>query len=143
MKRKIFEILKAKPTFNRILITADTYTEEECVSDTGMIKKDSVGVLKEIQTVLAVGESVRNCKVGDKVVVDYSPYQKRKFTKDSTKDDMPDEYYNPIISFEVPTYQIDGKLVLRITDNDIPLVIEEFNESECEVATEVPEKKLV
>ena len=60
MKRKIFEILKAKPTFNRILITADTYTEEECVSDTGMIEKDSVGVLKEIQTVLAVGESVRN-----------------------------------------------------------------------------------
>lgn len=143
MKRKVFEILKAKPTFNRILITADTYTEEECISDTGMIEKDSVGVLKEIQTVLAVGETVRNCKVGDKVVVDFTPYQKRKYSKDSTKDSMPDEYYNPVVSFEVPTYQIDGKLVLRITDNDIPLVIEEFNETESKVEAEVSEKKLV
>lgn len=59
------------PPFTRMLVTANTYTEEDCISDNGLVMKDQVGMLKDIQEVVSVGSGVRDYTPGDLVCIDF------------------------------------------------------------------------
>lgn len=71
MQRKLFKIQKVTPPFTRMLVTANTYTEEDCISDNGLVMKDQVGMLKDIQEVVSVGSGVRDYTPGDLVCIDF------------------------------------------------------------------------
>ena len=60
----MMKIKKIKPLFNSLITTMDKY--EEDVTNNGIIDtKRQEGSLKEYQTVIAVGTTVRDIKVGN------------------------------------------------------------------------------
>lgn len=130
MQKRRLKIKEVVPPHTMILVTADTYSESECISDTGMIENDLVGTLKEVQTVLAVGPSVKDIKVGDLVYLDFRKYERRKFSKDDTKSDMPDEYENPIISYEIPMFEVNDSPCLLVDSYNVFFKITDFD-MEC------------
>ncbi len=130
------------PPFTKMLVTANVYSEEECISESGLIQKDQVGMLKEIQEVISVGPGVREYKSGDLVQIDFSKYARKRYTKDETKADMPDEFYNETLDFEIPMFEIDGHIALLIDSANIFFKIEEFEEEVTEF-TPPKAKKLV
>ena len=140
MERKTLKILEATPPFTMMLVTANTYTESECISETGMLESDLVGALKEIQKVISVGQGVREYKVGDLVQINFSKYAKRRLEKDSTKADMPDEYYNEVISYEIPMFEINGQTCLLIDSSNVYFRIDKYEEEVTEVAPSYPLK---
>ena len=124
-----------------MLVTAHTYTEEECISENGLLEKDQVGMLRDIQEVIAVGSAVRDYKPGDLVQIDFSKYMKKQYHKDETKADMPDEYYNSVVSFEVPTFEVNGETTLLIDSDKVFFKIEEYKIEVSDVGAQ--SKKLV
>ena len=71
------KLLKVKPMFNRIITTMDVYEKDQYnghVIDTTKQK----GSLKEYQTVLSVGTTVRDIKEGDLVCIDPTRYMVTK-----------------------------------------------------------------
>ena len=82
LKIKKETIVKIKPMMNRIVTTADVYTQKECYSPSGLLLSDQVGKIKQIQKVIAVGPVVRNIEVGDYVFLDFTPFEQKKYSKD-------------------------------------------------------------
>lgn len=118
-------IKKIKPMFNRVLVTMDKYEEEQMhgsIIDT--TKK--VGAVKEIQKVIAVGDTVRGIKEGDLVEINPDRYKVTKYDPNSVKEDFG---MNKVIDYIIPTVEIDGVMHLLIYDNDIEYIIEEYEES--------------
>lgn len=132
-----------KPLFTKILVTANTYTEEECVSENGLLEKDQVGMLKEVQEVISVGSSVKEFKPGDLVQINFSRYARKRYSKDETKADMPDEYFNETISYEIPMFEVNGELVLQVDVQDVLFVVEEFEVETTDVKVQAAKKTVL
>ena len=68
-------IKKIKPLFTSVVTTMDKYTEAQLLAGSNIIdpSKTKQGV-KEYQTVIAVGDSVRSIKEGDIVCINPSNY---------------------------------------------------------------------
>ena len=62
----MLHIKKIKPMFNHLLLTADRFEKDVVESGIIVAKK---GDLKLWQTVVAIGSTVRDIKVGDKVMI--------------------------------------------------------------------------
>jgi predicted ATP-grasp superfamily ATP-dependent carboligase len=87
------------------------------------------------QKVLAVGSSVRDVKVGDTVLLNFSNYIVRKYKENSIKEDMSaqeDEYV-----YDIPRILIGGKICGKFQDRDVEGVITDFEEFETEQAKKV------
>ena len=125
----MIEIKSIKPLFTGIITTADKYTEDD-VYESGIVRNVK-GSVRDYQKVLAVGSSVRDIKIGDLVVLDYSPYAKKKFSDNSLRNDFVD---NPTVSIKVPIVTMDGKDAFLIDQRDVKYVIEDYEEI-------IPEKK--
>ncbi len=125
--QKMINIKKIKPMFTKMLVTADVYTPEECMSN-GIIESDNVGLLKATQTVVEVGEAAAPITEGQMVFLDLTKYVKRKYEKDSAKADMGDEYYNEIETFNVPTIVMDDVTYLLVDRSDVQFIVTEFEE---------------
>lgn len=121
---------KIKPMFTSLITTADKY--EEVKTSGGIIDTTKSGTLKEYQRVLAVGADVRVVKVGDLVCINPSNYSIKKYSKDSMKSAMT-ENYNEVIGYNFNFIEIDGELCLRLRDNDIDFIVEQYEEVEDEV----------
>lgn len=132
-----------KPLFTKILVTANTYTEEECVSENGLLEKDQVGMLREVQEVISVGSSVKEFKPGDLVQINFSHYARKRYSKDETKADMPDEYFNETISYEIPMFEVNGELVLQVDVQDVLFVVEEFEVETTDVKVQAAKKTVL
>ena len=81
----MLKIKKIKPLFNKILTTMDLY--DNPMTEDGIIdgsKED--GGIKEYQTVIAVGPTVKCVKPGDLVVINPARYQVMKHKDGSLKD---------------------------------------------------------
>ena len=137
------KILEATPPFTMMLVTANTYEESECISDTGMIENDLVGTLKEVQTIISVGPNVRELKPGDLVYLDFSKYMKHKYTKDETKADMPDEYYNNVVSYEIPMFEINNQICLLVDSSNVFFKIDKFEIETTEVNIPTSKKNIL
>ena len=122
----MLKIKKIKPMFTSIVTTMDKY-EHDMTTVAGLIDTTKQqGGLKEYQTVLAVGNSVRDIKVGDLVCVNPTRFAVKKHREGSLKDGVITD--NPIITYNFDVVEMDGKQCLLLQDRDIDFIIEEWEE---------------
>ena len=79
-------------------------------------------VLKEYQEVIAVGSTVRDIKVGDKVMINPIRYAKKKHQEGSLKDGIVTD--NPIVKYEFNVIKVNGENCLLLYDQDIMYIFE-------------------
>lgn len=128
--------------FTALITTMDKY--EQDVTTGGLINVTKMqGGLKEYQTVLAVGGSVRDIKVGDLVCVNPARFAVRKHQAGSLKDGVISD--NPVTTYNFDVVEMDGKQCLLLQDRDIDFIIEEFEEVPDPTPSTIiqPEKKLI
>jgi hypothetical protein len=138
----MLKIKKIKPMFTALITTMDKY--EQDVTTGGLINVTKMqGGLKEYQTVLAVGGSVRDIKVGDLVCVNPARFAVRKHQAGSLKDGVISD--NPVTTYNFDVVEMDGKQCLLLQDRDIDFIIEEFEEVPDPAPSTIiqPEKKLI
>ena len=112
--------------FTSLITTMDKY-EQDKLTDGGLIDTSKQqGALKEYQTVLAIGDSVRNIQVGDLVCVNPSRFAVRKHEKGSMRDGVIAD--NPVITYNFDVVEMDGRQCLLLQDRDIEYVIEDYEE---------------
>lgn len=133
----MLHITKIKPLFDHLLVTGDVFEKDMIQGGVIMANK---GDLKLWQTVLAVGSTVRNINVGDKVMIDPSAFAVKKYNKDSLQNDLDN---NPTLSYKFPFETIDDengnpKECLYISDRNVKFV---FEGEERDEALIVPGKK--
>ena len=119
----MLHITAIKPVFTSILTTGNLY--EEDIKENGIIvfKK---GDLKLYQTVVAVGSSVRDVKVGDKIVFNPEAYLVKKYNPNSVQNDFDN---NKVIKTNFPWVTVDdenGKPqnMLLLSDRDVRFIFE-------------------
>ena len=119
----MLNIKKVKPMFTTIVTTMDKYEQDELIG--GIIDNTKQqGTLKEYQRVIAIGNAVRDIKVGDLVSINPSRFAVKKHREGSLKDGIITD--NPIVAYNFDTINIDGNTCLVLQDRDI-----EFINSEC------------
>ncbi len=119
----MLHVTKIKPTFNHILTTADVF-EKDMVSSGVIVAKQ--GDLKLWQTVVAIGSTARDVKVGDKVMIIPDHFAVKKYNKNSIQNDLDN---NPVLSYNFPLETVDDEKgephdFLYLSDNDIRYVFE-------------------
>jgi hypothetical protein len=133
-------IKKIKPMFTAIVTTMNKY-EQDSVLKSGLIDvSKQQGTLKEYQTVIAVGDSVRGIKVGDCVWINPTRFGVKKHQEGSLKDGVITD--NPIITYNFDVIKIDGKDCLLLQDRDVEFIVEEFEER-SELSTAILEEKKI
>lgn len=111
--------------FTNIVTTMDTYEEDVTMASGLLDTRKQKGALKEYQTVIAVGNAVRDIFPGDVVCINPIRYAQYKYSKNSLKDLATD---NPITGYNFNVVEIDGKDCLLLHDQDIRYVIEDYEE---------------
>ena len=125
--------------FTALITTMDKY--EKDMTTGGLINVTKMqGGLKEYQTVLAVGGSVRDIKVGDLVCVNPTRFAVKKHQAGSLKDGVISD--NPVTTYNFDVVEMDGKQCLLLQDRDIDFIIEEWEEVPDNPSSIIqPEKK--
>lgn len=124
----MIKVKKIKPMFTALITTMNLY-DSDTVGESGIIDPTKQkGTVKEYQTVVAVGNSVRDIKVGDLVCIDATRFAVRKNKDNSIKNDI--EGGNPILEYRFDTVEMDGKNYMLLQDRDIQFIIEEYEEIE-------------
>ena len=111
--------------FTNIVTTMNTYEEDVTMASGLLDTRKQKGALKEYQTVIAVGNAVRDIFPGDVVCINPIRYAQYKYSKNSLKDLATD---NPITGYNFNVVEIDGKDCLLLHDQDIRYVIEDYEE---------------
>ena len=112
--------------FTALVTTMDKY-EHDVTTRGGLIDTaKQQGGLKEYQTVLAVGSSVRDIKAGDIVCVNPARFAVRKHQAGTLKDGIVTD--NPVTTYNFDVVEMDGKQCLLLQDRDIDFIIEEYEE---------------
>lgn len=139
----MLKIKKIKPMFTSLITTMNKY-EQDVKTVGGLIDTTKQqGGLKEYQTVLAVGGSVRDIKVGDLVCVNPARFAVRKHQAGSLKDGVISD--NPVTTYNFDVVEMDGKQCLLLQDRDIEFVIEDWEEIPDQPQSIIiqPEKKII
>ena len=110
---------KIRPTVNHIVTTMDRY--EDADEKLSVDIKESLGVVKDIQKVVAVGPLVRDIKVGDYVRICPDRYIK---VKHSLAEELNDKEMQVSINF--PIVDLEDGRYLFLYESDVDYVIEEF-----------------
>ena len=123
------KLLKVKPMFNRIITTMDVYEKDQYngnIIDTTKQK----GSLKEYQTVLSVGTTVRDIKEGDLVCINPTRFAVRKHKDGSLKDGVISD--NPVVDYKFDIVEMNNTPYLLLQDRDINFIVEDYEEDEEE-----------
>ena len=120
----MLKITKIKPMFTDLIITADRFDRD--ITEGGIVVANK-GDLKSYQTVIAVGDAIRNIAVGDKVMVNFEVFAEHKIPVNSVKKDM--DVNDPIVRYNIPWVNMvdaDGnnQVYIRIPDRAIEFVFE-------------------
>lgn len=113
--------------FNRIITTMDTYEKDQyngALVDTTKQK----GSLKEYQTVLSVGTTVRDIKVGDVVCIDPTRYMVTKHRDKSLQGNIMGD--DMAIGYKFNTIRLEDHECLMLFDQDISFIVEESEDVE-------------
>ena len=84
------------------------------------------GCIKEYQKVIAVGDTVKNIKVGDFVHINPIRYATRQHKEGSLKDGIVTD--NPVVSYNFDIVTLDNKDYLLLQDRDINFIIKEWED---------------
>jgi len=110
--------------FTRIVTTMDMYVEDTTTPggliDVNKLKRG----IKEYQTVVAVGTSVRYVKEGDLVCINPDRYAVRKFSNDSVKNDLLE---NTITRYNFNVVKIEDKDYLLLDEADVEFIVEDHD----------------
>ena len=134
---KISELI---PRYTDILTTGNKY--EEDMYDNGIITAKK-GDLKLYQTVLAIGSSIRDIKVGDQIMFSPRDYAVMKYDPNTIKNDMD---MNKVVKWNLPWVMVDDEKgkpqeCLLLKDRDVQFIFkgEEIQGTKNPIIT--PEKK--
>lgn len=119
-------IKKIQPMYTKILTTMCKYDEDELTAGGLIDSTKTQGTLKEYQTVVAVGNSVRNVKVGDLVCVNPERYAVKKHEAGSLKDGVITD--NPVIKYNFNIMELEGVPHLLLDENDVSFIITDYEE---------------
>lgn len=119
-------IKKIQPMYTKILTTMCKYDEDEMTAGGLIDSTKTQGTLKEYQTVVAVGNSVRNVKVGDLVCVNPERYAVKKHEAGSLKDGVITD--NPVIKYNFNIMELEGVPHLLLDENDVSFIITDYEE---------------
>ena len=133
------KIKKIKALFSAVVTTADKYEEDRTTTSGLVDPTKKAGTLKEYQRVVAVGEFVKNIKVGDLVCIDPKDYAVRKYRENSIKNDI---MHNEVTGYNFNMVELDGVPHLMLKDKDITFVVEDFEVIKAEEEGK-PESPLV
>jgi len=122
----MLKIKKIKPMFTALITTMDKYEQDVRVEGGLIDTTKQQGSIKEYQTVLAVGELVRDIKVGDLVCVNPTRFAVKKHKEGTLKDGVITD--NPVIKYNFDVVEMDGRQCLLLQDRDIDFIIEEYEE---------------
>ena len=112
--------------FTALITTMDKYEEDVRTSGGLLDVTKQQGGLKEYQTVLAVGSSVRDIKVGDLVCVNPTRFAVKQHQTGTLRDGVITD--NPVVKYNFDVIEMDGKQCLLLQDRDIDFIIEEYEE---------------
>jgi threonine dehydrogenase-like Zn-dependent dehydrogenase len=120
----------------------DTYEDDEMLASGLIDTKKQKGALKEYQTVIAVGNAVRDISPGEVVCINPIRYAQYKHNKNSLKDLAAD---NPVVGYNFNVVEIDGKDCLLLHDQDIRYVVEEYEDVPDPVPSKIiqPSKDII
>lgn len=122
----MIKIKGIKPMFTKILTTMNKYEEDELTAGGLIDTTKTQGTLKEYQTVVAVGNMVRNVKVGDLVCVNPERYAIKKHEAGSLKDGVICD--NPVIKYNFNIMEINDIPHLLLDENDVSFIITDYEE---------------
>lgn len=121
------KLISIKPMFNKVVTSMDCYEKDQTVG--GVIDtRKTQGSLKEYQTVVAVGSTVRDIKVGDVVAINPTRYAVMKHEDKSLKNGIIGD--NMVMGYKFNTITLDGKEHLMLYDQDIDFVVLESEDIE-------------
>ena len=142
----MLHITKVQPQFTGIITTAKRYEKD---SKKGSIVVGVKGALKQWQTVVSVGSTVRDISVGDKVMINIDNFAVKKYSKDSIQNDLDN---NPVTSYKLDWVIIDDENgnpteCLLISDRDVLYTFEGYEDEDNEEEDEkpsiiIPERKI-
>lgn len=125
---------KIKPMFNRIVTTMDSYEEDQVVG--GVIdSRKTKGTMKEYQTVISVGDTVRGIQEGDVVCINPTRYAVMKHNDKSLHNGVIGD--NMVMGYKFNTITIDGQECLMLYDQDIDFVVVKSEDVEDEAAPSI------
>lgn len=122
----MLKVKKIKPMFTALITTMDKYEQDVRTTGGLLDVNKQQGGLKEYQTVLAIGESVRGIKVGDLVCVNPTRFAVKKHQAGTLKDGVVTD--NPVVKYNFDVVEMDGRQCLLLQDRDIDFIIEEYEE---------------
>jgi hypothetical protein len=105
----------------------DVYEQDQLIN--GLVDTTkSKGSLKEYQTVISVGDTVRGIKEGDVVCIDPTRYMMTKHNDKSLRNGVVGD--NMTIGYRFNTIKLNDKDCLMLYDQDITFVVEESEDVE-------------
>ena len=122
----MLKVKKIKPMFTPLITTMDKFEQDVRTYGGLLDKPNQQGGLKEYQTVLAIGSSVRDIKVGDLVCVNPTRFAVKQHQAGTLKDGVVTD--NPVVKYNFDVIEMDGKQCLLLQDRDIDFIIEEYEE---------------
>ena len=122
----MLKVKKIKPMFTSLITTMDKYEEDVRISGGLLDVTKQQGGLKEYQTVLAVGSSVRDIKVGDLVCVNPTRFAVKQHQAGTLRDGVVTDA--TVVKYNFDVIEMDGKQCLLLQDRDIDFIIEEYEE---------------
>lgn len=128
---------KVKPMFNRIITTMDSYEEDQVLGNGMIDSRKQKGTMKEYQTVVAVGDTVRGIKEGDVVCINPTRYAVMKHEDKSMKNGVIGD--NLVLGYKFNTITIDGVEHLMLYDQDIDFIVVRSEDVEDKVAPPAPQ----
>lgn len=121
----MFNIKKVKPLFTSVITSATVYSEDIITKSGLVIPNKLTGQLNPYQTVTAVGDMVKNIKVGDIVKINFKRYIKARHTPGSIDEDQNIQHDDMSVVYELPTVEINGVKFLNLQNSDIEYVVED------------------
>jgi hypothetical protein len=121
-----------------LITTCNKYDNNKKLAGTSLLDASKANTVKEYQTVVSVGPSVRGIEVGDTVFIDPKRYAVKKHQEGSLKDGVITD--NPVIYYNFNLVDIDGETHMILYDNDIMYVaeVEEFDEQPSIITEDKP-----
>lgn len=138
----MIKIKKIKPLFNTLVTTMNKYEEDVTTNGLLLDMKQRSGEIKEYQTVVAVGDTVRGIKVGDVVSINPMRFAIKKHKDGSLKDGVITD--NPVVEYQFDVLEMDDVQYLYLRDSDINYIIEDFEEvADTTSSLVLPEEKKI
>lgn len=117
----------------------NSYEEDQTLGNGMIDSRKQKGTMKEYQTVIAVGSSVRDIKEGDVVCINPTRYAVMKHEDKSMRNGVIGD--NLVVGYKFNTITIDGVEHLMLYDQDIDFIVEKSEDVEDKaVSIVIPEK---